>query len=422
MSARQARLAGASRLAPIMVDTSSGDADEGEPDGITLDTEGSLADFLVNDTDETPEEDEPEPRVKRPRVKPGEKIVPGLRHRQDVRFAITQNLPGKKASETLEEYGVVVEYHRKMYEREVITYVVGALETAPSTGKKHVQMYIELPPGKKKSIVGVKKIYDMMDMQDPHIEQAMGTAVQNRAYCLKEYKDTIMGAEGANWFEFGEARPEHAGKRMQLDWAKARDMARAGKIQEIEPSILIQHYGNLKLVHFEFSRKYQDLESLDNYWFYGLPGVGKSRLAREHGTAYNGTYFKDAQNKWFDQYAHEECVVLDDLEKDAKYQGHLLKTISDRYPMRVEMKGASTWVRPKSVVVTSNYRIEDIWEDKVLVAALRRRFKVVHVQDFHVALGMYKSVQPSMEDPQPDTPPTAVEPGFVVPTIQVEGQ
>jgi len=76
------------------------------------------------------------------------------------------------------------------------------------------------------------------------------------------------------------------------------------------------------------------------------------------------------------------------MEKDAKYQGHLLKLICDRYPCRVEIKGASTMIRPKTVIVTSNYKIDEIFgDDQAVTDAIVRRFRCIVLVDFNKASG-----------------------------------
>lgn len=352
---------------------------ESEPDGETLGSEDTSDsdDFITLAQIR-------EANVQRDKKKKQKKMAPAdikapRDQRQAVKFTLTQQLQEETHIDAVKAFEELHEHHKKLYEDKRITYCVWGLEAAPTTGKWHGQGYLELPAGGKKTKAGVRKLYEMLDMEFPFVDIANGTAQQNREYCLKlkEAKPNV------HTFELGEPRSDARqgpGKRMQVDWERARKLAEDGRLMEVESSLLIQHYGNLEKIGFATVKPYKELEVLDNVWVYGAPGVGKSMWAREQAQPGERLYFKDALNKWFDGYKHEEIVVIDDFEKDSKYQGHILKTLADRYPLRVEIKGASTWIRPRRVIVTSNYKIEDVWDDPAIVQALKRRFRVKYIE------------------------------------------
>jgi len=57
--------------------------------------------------------------------------------------------------------------------------------------------------------------------------------------------------------------------------------------------------------------------------------------------------------------------------------GYHLKIWADRYAFNVEVKGGSMYVRPKIIVITSNYHPKDIWNDNTTLEPILRRFKVI---------------------------------------------
>lgn len=139
----------------------------------------------------------------------------------------------------------------------------------------------------------------------------------------------------------------------------------------------IIHYKNLKQIMYDSQAMHTTLSELDNHWIWGKSGVGKSRSVREK---YGDNLYYKMANKWWDGYQEEETVLIDDFDKNHDVLGHHIKIWADRYPFRAEIKNHAVMLRPRRIVVTSNYHPKDIWSnDKALLEAISRRFKITEM-------------------------------------------
>jgi len=241
------------------------------------------------------------------------------------------------------------------------TYIVMGKERAPTTGQQHIQGYVEL---KKKA-----RRTELVKLLACFWEPAKGSGEQNREYCTKE----------GDYFEYGEFKEADPGERERNRWAVARLQATRG--EDVEDSqIFICHYNSIRAIKRDYMNKPADADDVTGVWIYGPAGVGKSRKAR---LDFPNAYLKMC-NKWWDGYQGEDYAIIDDFDKSHSVLGHHLKIWADRYAFIGEVKGTACTLRPKKVIVTSQYSIDEIWEDAETREALHRRFKVIHLGEFPV--------------------------------------
>ena len=118
--------------------------------------------------------------------------------------------------------------------------------------------------------------------------------------------------------------------------------------------------------------KPESINRLNNEWIYGPTGTGKSRSVRDR---FPDLYIKQ-HNKWWDGYADQKTVLIDDLDKSSgPWIGQFLKLWGDHYPFPAEIKGSSILIRPDQVIVTSNWPMEDVFTEPNVLNPLKRRFK-----------------------------------------------
>lgn len=240
------------------------------------------------------------------------------------------------------------------------SYVIVGEELAPTTGTPHLQGYAEL--FKKSQYGPFAKKYHMTCLK------CDASAAHNIEYCKKDgiFEERGKLKEG----------PEAGGKAEQQRWEDARIAAKEGRLDDLPADIYFRYYRTAKEIAKDHMADVPDVE-IDNYWFYGPPGVGKSRKAREMA----GTdFYPKLYNKWWDGYQGQQWVILDDYELDGKMLGHHMKLWADRYAFNAETKGGMLRIRPKHIIVTSNYAPEAIFEDSELLEAIKRRFKITKMK------------------------------------------
>jgi len=204
------------------------------------------------------------------------------------------------------------------------------------------------------------------------------------------------------------------GKAKAERYKRAIKLAKKGdfdKMEEEHPDMYWNSYHTMKRIAMDNPTVVKDLDRLDNQWIWGPPRVGKSRTARRENP---GIYIK-LHNKWWLGYKGEEAVLYDDLGKtDSNWIGEFLKQWADHYCFPAETKGDGMIIRPKRIIVTSNYSIEELFgHDEMLCEAIKSRFKVRHmVQPFAnmVAPAPAAGMVIIPEDPDPRDDPDPIIP------------
>lgn len=128
-----------------------------------------------------------------------------------------------------------------------------------------------------------------------------------------------------------------------------------------------------------------DKPAVRGIWIYGPPRIGKSHFVRQQ----EKDLFIKSQNKWWDGYAFQKAVLIDDFDKQGICLSHHLKIWSDRYACSGEVKGGHVPLNYDRFYITSNYSIDELYpvsEDTQLNLALKGRFKVIHMVDRNLDL------------------------------------
>lgn len=204
-----------------------------------------------------------------------------------------------------------------------------------------------------------------------HWAHMMGTPKEAADYCKKD----------GNFLEFGTCPAGKAARlvaKQKEDWENIHRLAKSGDLSsflEEHPQQSFLNMNKFKDLTKMYNKCPHDLPKLNNFWFMGDSGTGKSRtIRRDFPTA----YVKPTATKWWPDYDMQEVVIIDDVGKEMAYVVEWLKNWADHYPFQAESKGNHTgMIRPKMIIVTSQYHWTEITDDPQLQAAIARRFDLI---------------------------------------------
>lgn len=251
--------------------------------------------------------------------------------------------------------------------QEHVVWAIFGRETCPSTGKKHWQGYIYLI--KKRTIKGCQKIYKCTYIV------ANGTHQDNYDYCSKEDKEPIQfgkmpgSDDGAHYGILG-------GEIGKQRWIDAETAAKEGRLDDIPRDIFVRHYSYYKQLSLTYGPKPDNLQKPCGVWIYGPPGTGKSFLARK----WFKNYYDKMRNKWWDGYDPElnDGIIIEEVSPDDTLFWSHLKRWADIYPFTAEVKNGVRNIRPKYIVVCSNYSPEECMPRESDLQPILDRFHVIH--------------------------------------------
>lgn len=288
-------------------------------------------------------------------------------------------------------------------------YYIWAQEVAPDTDTDHIQGFMMFEHAKT-----METVKDLLPRA--HLEAVTETPHKAAHYCKKDGLYTEFGDPPKDPDAQG---PQ--GKKSGKAYEQAYELAKQGKFSEINKGIYIRCRRNLHSIYQESKPAATTMSEMDFHWFWGETGTGKSRTAR----AENPDHYIKNLNKWWCNYEGQACVIIEEWHPDmVSALQHYLKQWCDHYPFHAETKGSSMMIRPKKIIITSNYSLEECFPDPKVGPTLMRRFKERHFGSGEVAeaasatqelAGLYTGYDASMElenMPSPDVypSPTSVSP------------
>jgi len=252
------------------------------------------------------------------------------------RYVFTINNYTKKELKQFHILAESLEKHR---------YISYGLETAPTTGTKHIQGYIEMNSAVRYSAVQkYVNIIRKKALLKFHVEIAKGTADECKKYNSKD----------GEHFEFGEPKKQGA----RTDLVEVREHLKKNP-RDLKRMVLEDIAGYQAMKYAENLQKYiftdRDLNNPPKvFWIYGSSGSGKTRLAYDT--------FEDicsvSDFGWLGTgYTQNECFLLDDFRPGLLNFDYMLR-VTDRYPLSLPVKGGQVQLNSPFIIITSPYSID----------------------------------------------------------------
>lgn len=292
---------------------------------------------------------------------------------------------------TVNNYSDVDEaYVFQLAELPDFTYVVCGREVGEESQVPHLQGHVYF-----KNMKSMKQVAEMLPRA--HLMPSRGTSVQNRLYCSKgtqpkdeweAYKELGPNyGRDADVYEYGHIPYDSTLKGLrgkeafEHQMGEALELVRAGNIDDVPVNMThhlkaIQYRVEMENVsHFDLSRL---VGPLPHVWICGPAGLGKSLLARDP----NPDAYIKSPDRWWNHYSGEGTVIIEDVDRSHAPLLWHLKVWSDRYPFPAEFKGGSfKAIRPRKVIVTSNWHPTRIWPDPEDHEPILRRFHFIDLQE-----------------------------------------
>jgi hypothetical protein len=227
-------------------------------------------------------------------------------------------------------------------------------------GFRHHQVLVYY--SQKKSLAQVKRSFGLSGM---FVEPT-------RSRAAEEYVHKAETRDGEP-YEFGQRSFQ---RNNSTDWDRIRDLAKQGRIGDVPSEVFIRYYRTLRTIAADHAQPVAMERTVR--CFYGATGTGKTRRAWEEAGEH--AYIKDPRSKFWCGYKGESNVIIDEFRGGIDI-AHLLRWL-DRYPVRVETKGASMPLSARSIWITSNLHPESWFPDVDAATrdALLRRMEIILIE------------------------------------------
>lgn len=250
-----------------------------------------------------------------------------------------------------------------------IRFIVYQRENCPSTGRLHVQGYVEFT--KAYRLKGVQRV---LGCPTAAAFACSGTAQDNIAYCTAEKTEEgdpkrALPCDGMDPGPFQWGTPAESTQGQRTDIAEVKRVLDEAKSSEPLLEAADHDFGAF-LKYGRMMEKYLELKDrvkalpfrkITAYWISGPSTSGKSRWCYEsYGPGEIFTWSTRKPTQWFDGYRFQPVLLIDDLDRDEVPIASMLR-ILDHYPLTLPVKGGHVQAQWTAVMIVSNQEMEDVY-------------------------------------------------------------
>lgn len=258
-----------------------------------------------------------------------------------------------------------------------ITGGIYQLEECPDTGALHFQGYLEFSVAMDLSSVR------MLLGGRAHWEPAGGDRNANIDYCSKTASRAHANQPPTRFGTCAAGAGPTQGRRSDLDATRETLQANGWDLRaaaEQHWSTSVRYLGNLTKLATMFAPPRDGSRPCRVAWIRGRTGLGKSHgvwtFFRRNNIPSHDVYVWSPKTTgfWFEGYARQPWVVLDDLGKGVPLV-HLLR-LFDNLPYAVSVHGGQVQMQAYNFIVTTNNTLDELFHGAATaeqIDALRRR-------------------------------------------------
>lgn len=227
---------------------------------------------------------------------------------------------------------------RPQWDRATMAYLVWEVETAPTTGRRHIQGYVRM---RERRTIAIMKI--ILNDNTLHLETAKGSEYQNRLYCTKEEGE--RGEEG----DYDPEQGGRQGRRTDIEQVTAaiKEGMPLAEVATTFSEAWIKYHSGLTSLALLTGPSPPTRRSVTTTVLWGSSGVGKSHRVR---TTYPEAFIATPGRDPFGSYLRQEVLVFEEFEPDS-------------WPIRKMNLLLDVW----SCELDSRYHNKKAWWNKVFI-------------------------------------------------------